>query len=115
MISGTLQGIGGMEGTLQEIGVLHANLTSQEHMACTLQAMVTISCILAAVSSMTAELSVPTSGSSPAFIGDYEYTPSQSEQVIPIEGYMATQNITINPIPQNYGLITWNGSTITVS
>jgi hypothetical protein len=115
MISGTLQGIGNVEGTLQEIGVLHANLTDQEHLACTLQAVGMLTCVLAAVGAMTAELTIPKGGASPAFTGAYEYTPSQSEQVIPIEGYKAIQNITINPIPQNYGLITWNGSTITVS
>lgn len=49
------------------------------------------------------------------FQGEYEYTPTQNEQVIEIEGLRATQNITVNPIPSNYGLITWNGSTLTVS
>jgi hypothetical protein len=28
---------------------------------------------------------------------------------------VVTRNIVINPIPSNYGLITWNGSTLTVS
>lgn len=51
----------------------------------------------------------------PAFAGAYEYTPTNSAQVIPILGRRATQNITINPIPSNYGLITWNGATLTVS
>lgn len=47
--------------------------------------------------------------------GDYAVTPSTSTQVIPIKGKAALNDITINPIPSNYGLITWNGSTITVS
>ena len=47
--------------------------------------------------------------------GDYEYTPSREAQIIPINGKKATDNITINPIPSNYGLITWDGSIITVS
>lgn len=47
--------------------------------------------------------------------GDYEYTPTQNTQTVEINGLLATQNITINPIPSNYGLITWNGSTLTVS
>lgn len=50
-----------------------------------------------------------------AFSGPYEYTPTQSSQYISIEGLVATSNITINPIPSNYGLITWNGSVLTVS
>lgn len=31
------------------------------------------------------------------------------------ENKTTQQNIVINPIPSNYGLITWNGSVITVS
>jgi len=47
--------------------------------------------------------------------GDYEFTPSSQEQTVPIQGLTARRNITVNPIPSNYGLITWNGSVITVS
>lgn len=47
--------------------------------------------------------------------GPYEYTPTQEEQTVTIRGLMATRNITINPIPSNYGLITWDGRTLTVS
>ena len=47
--------------------------------------------------------------------GEYELTPSQEEQTIPIIGKTARQNITLNPIPSNYGLITWDGATLTVS
>lgn len=54
-------------------------------------------------------------GSSPPFEGEYEYTPTEDTQTIAIQGKRATQDIVINPIPSNYGLITWNGTTITVS
>lgn len=54
-------------------------------------------------------------GNAAPYVGEYEYTPTQQTQTIPIGGYKATQNITINPIPNNYGLITWNGATLTVS
>lgn len=49
------------------------------------------------------------------FNGDYEYTPSAQTQTIPIGDLIARQDIIINPIPNNYGLITWDGSTLTVS
>ena len=49
------------------------------------------------------------------FEGSYEYTPSEQTQTIPIEDMRATQDIVINPIPSNYGLITYNGVSITVS
>ena len=47
--------------------------------------------------------------------GEYTFTPSQEEQTVQCEDLLMSQNITINPIPNNYGLITYNGSTITVS
>ena len=47
--------------------------------------------------------------------GPTEFTPSGSTQTIEIANMKALENITINPIPSNYGLITWDGSTITVS
>jgi len=49
------------------------------------------------------------------YTGAYEFTPTRSTQVIEIANKKATADITINPIPKNYGLITWNGSVLTVS
>lgn len=49
------------------------------------------------------------------YAGAYEWTPSAETQVIPIADMIAAQDITINPVPSNYGLITWNGSYLTVS
>lgn len=47
--------------------------------------------------------------------GEYEITPSAEAQIIPAGGMNLARDITVNPIPQNYGLITWNGSYLTVS
>lgn len=47
--------------------------------------------------------------------GPYEFEPSAEEQTIQISGKKARQDIVIAPIPNNYGLITWNGATLTVS
>ena len=49
------------------------------------------------------------------YAGAYEFTPSDETQTISISGMVAERNITINPIPQNYGLVTWNGAFLTVS
>lgn len=51
----------------------------------------------------------------PAYEGATEITPSEEAQTLLTNNLRMTDNITINPIPQNYGLITYNGSTITVS
>lgn len=47
--------------------------------------------------------------------GAYTVTPSSEPQVLDTDTLILDGNITINPIPSNYGLITWDGSTITVS
>ncbi len=49
------------------------------------------------------------------FEGAYEYTPTQNTQVIEIAQKKAVQNITINPIPQNCGLVTWHGAFLHIS
>ena len=54
-------------------------------------------------------------GNMPMYTDSYEFTPSINEQTISIAGKRATSDIIIHPIPQSYGLITWNGSTLTVS
>lgn len=47
--------------------------------------------------------------------GVSEVTPTTTTQTLNTQGKLVVENITINPIPSNYGLITWNGSTLTVS
>lgn len=47
--------------------------------------------------------------------GDYEITPTDETQVLQTAGKWDRENIIIKPIPSNYGLITWNGSALTVS
>ena len=47
--------------------------------------------------------------------GAYNVTPSDTAQVLDTSGLIMDGNITVDPIPSNYGLITWDGSTITVS
>ena len=51
----------------------------------------------------------------PRYDGETTITPTTETQILPTRGKAVLQDITINPIPNNYGLITWNGSIITVS
>lgn len=50
-----------------------------------------------------------------AYGGEYSVTPSTTAQVLPTRNQTMKHDLTIEPIPSNYGLITYNGSTITVS
>lgn len=49
------------------------------------------------------------------YTGEYEFTPTRETQTIEIANKKATADIIIKPIPKNYGLVTWNGSVLTVS
>ena len=49
------------------------------------------------------------------YAGPYEITPSATEQVLETRNKKAIQDIIINPIPSNYGLVTWDGVSLTIS
>lgn len=51
----------------------------------------------------------------PVYSGQTEVTPSEETQTLQTANKTVLHNIVVNPIPSNYGLITWNGSTLTVS
>lgn len=53
--------------------------------------------------------------SPPSYQGSYTVTPSNAVQTLPTNGMLMSGDLKVNPIPSNYGLITWNGSTLTVS
>ena len=47
--------------------------------------------------------------------GPTTVTPSGNTQILATTGKALLGDVTVNPIPSNYGLITWNGSVLTVS
>jgi hypothetical protein len=47
--------------------------------------------------------------------GPYEVTPGQEAQVLETKGLRMTGDLIINPIPSNYGRITWDGSRLKIS
>ena len=49
------------------------------------------------------------------YSGPYEVTPTNEIQTLATAGKTLESNVTINPIPSNYGLITWDGNILTVS
>ena len=86
-------------------GDLHGTLTSPG----------TISGCLSGSGTIAGSLTIPQSILPPAYEGPYEITPTAGTQTLATDSLYMRGNITINPIPSNYGLITWNGSTLTVS
>lgn len=64
---------------------------------------------------LTGELKAPKQIDRPIYDGVHEVTPSEEAQILETEGKAVNENIVINPIPPNYGRITWDGRVITVS
>ena len=54
-------------------------------------------------------------GAGEIYRGPYEVTPSRETQELLTDGYQMDGNVTVYPIPSNYGLITYNGYELTVS
>ena len=74
-----------------------------------------LSGFLSASKGISGLLTIPSAVGVEPYTGEYEFTPTQQTQTVEIENKMAAANIVINPIPSNWGLITWNGSVLTVS
>ena len=70
---------------------------------------------ISSIETIAAEITVPTSIGSIPYTGEYEVTPSNVVQTLNTNGKTMRNNVTINPIPSNYGLITWNGGFLTIS
>lgn len=84
--------IGPVKGKLTSDGTLHGRLSGG--------------------GTLSGGLSVGTAGSAPIYDGPYEFTPTQETQVVEIANQQAAQDIIINPIPSNYGLITRDGTVL---
>ena len=81
----------------------------------TLSKGLTLQGTLNAPKTIEGQLTIPNAILPPSYEGPYEVTPSSEEQTLETDALYMTGDIKINPIPNNYGLITYDGSTITVS
>lgn len=85
------------------------------HISATMSDVVNIQCAVSDMLTISSEITIPDHFHFDSYDGATEVTPSQEQQILPTQGKVVLSNITINPIPSNYGLITYNGSILTVS
>ena len=57
-------------------------------------------------------MTVAAGGSATRSVG---VTPSGTRQVLATAGMALREDVTVEPIPSNYGLVTWDGSVLMVS
>lgn len=46
------------------------------------------------------------------YSGEYEVTPTESTQTLSTSGKALSRNVIINPIPDNYARMSWDGTTL---
>lgn len=81
----------------------------------TLTSGATIKGTLSSGVKLAGKLTVPSAILPDEYEGAYTVTPSSATQTLATTDRWLIHDIVINPIPSNYGLITWNGSVLTVS
>lgn len=54
-------------------------------------------------------------GKAEDYAGPYEVTPTSDAQVLDTQWLRMVENVIVAPIPSNYGLISWDGSSLMVS
>lgn len=50
----------------------------------------------------------------PSYSGGYEFTPDDTTQIVATAGQVLEQDIVINPVPNTYGHVAWDGRFISV-
>lgn len=81
----------------------------------TLVASQTLTGELSATGKIDGLLTIPNAILPPSYEGEYSVTPTAEAQVLDTDHLYLMDNIRIEAIPSNYGLITWSGNTLTVS
>lgn len=61
------------------------------------------------------DVDIAFNGKQTEYHGPTSFVPSEEQQTIQTAGYTVREDIIIEPIPSNYGKISWDGRRITVS
>ena len=69
---------------------------------------------ISADSSMTGTITIGGASDLPEYDGSYAITPTDEPITLNTAYRIPVENIIINPVPQNYGHIAWNGSYLSV-
>lgn len=104
-INGSVTPETSINGSVSGGGALNGSLSPDASVTGTLSSGPTIS----------ADLTIPSAVGVDPYQGEYRITPNRQTQTLNTSGKYLQNNVVVEPIPSNYGLITYNGSIITVS
>ena len=72
--------------------------------------------IQASTASVSIQTQIVRDGINPdTYSGEYTVTPTEETQVLSTNGKLMAGDVTVAPIPTNYGRISWNGSVMTIT
>lgn len=94
-INGALSPPNHLSGELTPVGGLTGTLTAQ--------------------GGLDGALSIPERIPVDPYEGSYTITPTAEAQTIPVAHLLMREDLTVDAIPSNYGLVTWNGAYLTIS
>lgn len=86
---------------------IEGRLQEESRLCGTLQETVTLRGTLQSTSDLSADLTVPPIRGGIPYGGRYEVTPTEETQILPTRGRILARDIIVNPIPTNYGRVTW--------
>ena len=114
-LTGALNTPQSITGVLNGAASFSVTLTAPQTIQGELATLQRVSGLLAAPGTLQGTIKEASGIAPPQYAGEITITPTAETQMLQTGGYWLADNITINPIPNNYGLITWNGSVLTVS
>ena len=94
---------------------INGALSPPEHLIGVLTPIEGLTGTLTAQGGLDGALTIPERIPVDPYEGAYTITPSAEAQTIPVAQLLMRQDITVEAIPDNYGLVTWNGAYLTIS
>ncbi len=116
-LEGSIAAAGSLTGSLSAAGALTGTLSPERVRRGKLEGRLSAAGILmgalAATGALTGTLTI--AGFVPVYEGPCVFTPGDEAQTVSCAGLLMPGDVVIEAIPSNYGKITWNSVTLTVS
>lgn len=104
-----------IQATISQKAAISGTISAKAALTGSIAANRSITGTLSATKRLTGQLTIPKVIGMDPYQGEYEVTPSEEEQVLNTGGKYLSKSVVVAPIPSNYGRITWDGRTLTVS
>jgi hypothetical protein len=114
VIEGHISPSGNLSGAISPRAVLSGKMKASQTLRGRLSPSGVLCGAIAAQFVLSGTLTIAT-GTAPAYHGPTEFVPGNAVQIVECAGLVMSSNVVVDAIPSNYGLIGWNGVTLSVS